>query len=75
VPPGPPLDNGPGTGTCGQLDVGTAVDGLRHWRRFLDRHLYAARDPNSQWPDFPPRRLRELAALPAPLGTVVTAPG
>jgi hypothetical protein len=60
---------------AGQLDVGTAVDGLRRWQRFLDRHLRAARDPNSQWPDFPPRRLRELAALPAPLGPVVTAPG
>ncbi len=60
---------------AGQLDVGTAVDGLRRWQRFLDRHLHAARDPNSQWTDFPPRRLRELAALPAPLGPVVTAPG
>lgn len=43
--------------------------------RFLDRHLHAARDPHGQWTDFPPRRLRELAALPAPLGPVVTAPG
>jgi hypothetical protein len=57
------------------LDIGTAVDGLRRWQRFLDRHLHAARDPNGQWTDFPPRRLRELAALPAPLGPVVTAPG
>jgi len=60
---------------AGQLDVGTAVDGLRRWQRFLDRHLHAARDPHGQWTDFPPRRLRELAALPAPLGPVVTAPG
>jgi hypothetical protein len=60
---------------AGQLDIGTAVDGLRRWQRFLDRHLHAARDPNSQWTDFPPRRLRELAALPAPLGPAVTAPG
>jgi hypothetical protein len=46
----------------------------RRWQRFLDRHLHAARDPAGQWTDFPPRRLRELAALPAPLGPVVTAP-
>jgi len=58
----------------GQLDAGTAVDGLRRWQRFLDRHLHAARDPSGQWTDFPPRQLRELAALPAPLGPVVTMP-
>jgi len=57
-----------------RLDAGTAVDGLRRWQRFLDRHLHAARDPQGQWTDFPPRRLRDLAALPAPLGPVVTAP-
>jgi hypothetical protein len=60
---------------AGQLDVGTAVDGLRRWQLFLDRHWHAARDPHGQWTDFPPRRLRELAGLPAPLGPVVTAPG
>jgi hypothetical protein len=60
---------------AGQLNTGTAVDGLRRWQRFLDRHLHAARDPHGQWTDFPPRRLGELAALPAPLGPVVTAPG
>jgi hypothetical protein len=43
---------------AGQLDIGTAVDGLRRWQRFLDRHLHAARDPNSQWTDFPPRGAR-----------------
>jgi Protein of unknown function (DUF402) len=59
---------------AGQLDAGTAVDGLRRWQRFLDRHLHAARDPAGQWTDFPPQRLRALAALPAPLGPVVTAP-
>lgn len=59
---------------CGRLDVATAVDGLRRWQRFLDRHLHAGRDPHEQWTDFPPRRLRDLVALPAPLGPVVTAP-
>ncbi|MBB4908350.1 putative RNA-binding protein associated with RNAse of E/G family [Actinophytocola algeriensis] len=60
---------------AGQLDVATAVDGLRRWQRFLDRHLHAARDPSETWTDFPPQRLRDLAALPSPLGPVVTAPG
>jgi hypothetical protein len=60
---------------AGQLDVATAVDGLRRWQRFLDRHLHTARDPSEKWTDFPPRRLRDLAALPSPLGPIVTAPG
>jgi len=59
---------------AGQLDAITAVDGLRRWQRFLDLHLHAARDPSGQWTYFPPRQLRELAALPAPLGPVVTMP-
>ncbi len=58
----------------GHLDAATAVDGLRRWQRFLDRHLHAARDRQHGWTDFPPRRLRELAALPAPLGPILTAP-
>lgn len=59
---------------AGSLDVGAAIDGLRRWQRFLDRHLHADRDPAERWTDFPPQRPRELAALPAPLGPVVTAP-
>jgi hypothetical protein len=51
------------------------VDGLRRWQRFLDRHLHASRDPSGTWTDFPPRRLRDLAALPSPLGPIVVAPG
>src|SRR5262249_17934966 len=51
---------------AGQLDTAIAVDGLRRWQRFLDRHLHAARDPQDGWTDFPPLRLRELAALAAP---------
>ena len=58
----------------GQLDLPTAIDGLRRWQHFLDRHLHADRDPSDRWTDFPPERLRELAALPAPLGPIVTAP-
>ncbi|MFD4637638.1 DUF402 domain-containing protein [Lentzea sp. NPDC058436] len=58
----------------GALSVVDAVDGLRRWQRFLDRHLHADRHPPAEWTDFPPRRLEALAALPAPLGPVVTAP-
>lgn len=59
---------------AGELSVADAVDGLRRWQRFLDRHLHADREPAGEWTDFPPRRLERLAALPAPLGPVVTAP-
>jgi Protein of unknown function (DUF402) len=59
----------------GQLDAETAVDGLRRWQQFLDRHLHAGRDPARDWTDFPPRRVRALAALPGKLGPVVTVPG
>ena len=59
---------------AGELDAGVAIDGLRRWQSFLDRHLHATRDPVAGWTDFPPRRLAELAALPAPLGPVVTVP-
>ena len=59
---------------AGLLDTGVAIDGLRRWQRFLDRHLHANRDPQDEWTDFPPRRLRDLAALPVPLGPVVKAP-
>jgi len=58
----------------GRLDTGLAIDGLRRWQRFLDRHLHAARAPQDGWTDFAPERLRELAALPSPLGPVVTVP-
>jgi Protein of unknown function (DUF402) len=60
---------------AGHLGPDVAADGLRRWQRFLDRHLHAGRDPRHGWTDFPPRKLRDLAALPAPLGPVVTAPG
>lgn len=56
------------------LPVNVAIDGLRRWQRFLDRHLHAKRDPGAGWSDFPPAVLAPLAALPAPLGPVVQAP-
>jgi hypothetical protein len=59
---------------AGELDLGTAIDGLRRWQRFLDRHLHAHRDPQADWTDFPPKQFRDLEALPVPLGPIVTAP-
>lgn len=58
----------------GILPIDRAVDALRRWQAFLDRHLHSARDPQDRWADFPPEALTELAALPSPLGRVVTAP-
>lgn len=59
----------------GLLDVPTAVDALRRWQQFLDRHLHDGRDPAARWTDFPPQRVRALSGLPGPLGPVVTVPG
>ncbi len=59
----------------GTLPVEVAVDGLRRWQAFLDQFLHHDRDPRQGWTDFPPLAIRELAALPGPLGPVVTAPG
>jgi hypothetical protein len=60
---------------AGALDTASAIDGLRRWQRFLDRHLHADRFPQAGWTDFPPARIQELADLPAPLGPIVTVPG
>jgi Protein of unknown function (DUF402) len=57
---------------AGVLPVDVAVDGLRRWQRFLDSCLHRERDPTGPWPDFPPKAFEELAALPAPLGPVVS---
>jgi hypothetical protein len=59
--------------TEGRLETGTAIDGLQRWQHFLDRHLHTPRAPQDGWTDFPPRVLRELAELPAPLGPIVIA--
>jgi hypothetical protein len=58
----------------GTVPVPVAVDGLRRWQAFLDRCLHRDRDPRHGWTDFPPAAIAALAALPAPLGPVVTAP-
>jgi hypothetical protein len=57
----------------GTTDVAEAVDGLRRWQRFLDTHINADRNPTPEWTDFPPRAIRELVALPSPLGPPVVA--
>ncbi len=58
----------------GTVSLDAAVDGLRRWQRFLDRHLHADRWPPVAWPDFPPQSIRTLAALPAPFAAPVRAP-
>lgn len=55
----------------GTMTVEDAVEGLRRWQRFLDRHLHADRWPPAQWSDFPPSSIRELLALAAPFGEPV----
>jgi len=60
---------------AGVVPIGVATDALRRWQLFLDRHLHRDRDPAAQWADFPPKATKELAALPAPLGPVVTWQG
>ncbi len=59
---------------AGILPLAEAIDGLRRWQRFLDRHLHADRSPQAAWTDFPPQSIRRLAALPAPLGPPVCWP-
>ncbi|MEV0074427.1 hypothetical protein [Amycolatopsis sp. NPDC050768] len=60
---------------AGQLDLATALDGMRRWHRFQDLHLHTHRFPRADWSDFPPRRLAGLAALPMPLGPIVEVTG
>jgi len=60
--------------SAGDVPVAIALDGMRRWQAFLDRHLHADRDPQHGWTDFPPSGLAELAAVAGPLGPVVTAP-
>jgi hypothetical protein len=51
----------------GALSWPDAVDALRRWQRFLDRHLHRGQFPAAGWADFPPAVIEPLAALPAPL--------
>jgi hypothetical protein len=60
---------------AGIVPVQVATDALRRWQRFLDGYLHRDRDPRAGWTDFPPEAIAELAALPSPLGPVVTWPG
>ena len=59
----------------GGLPTDVAIDGLRRWQRFLDTYVHRSRDPRSDWSDFPPKAIGDLAALPSPLGPVVTWQG
>ena len=56
---------------AGHLSLAEAVDGLRRWQRFLDRHLHVDRFPAAGWSDFPPAAIVPLAALPGPFAAPV----
>ncbi len=56
---------------AGHLGLDEALDGLRRWQKFLDRHLHQTRRPVSQWSDFPPSCIAPLEELPAPFGPPV----
>lgn len=59
------LDEYGGALATGQRDAAAVVDGLRRTQLFLDRHLNRRHDVRRDtWPDFPPRAIAELAALP-----------
>ena len=58
----------------GTLPLDVAIDGLRRWQRFLDRHLHAERWPPDAWSDFPPRSIQALAELAGPFGDPVRCP-
>jgi aminoglycoside phosphotransferase (APT) family kinase protein len=46
------------------LSIEQAVDALRRWQRFLDRHLHAERAPVVAWTDFPPAAILALLERP-----------
>jgi hypothetical protein len=54
-----------------ELDIPTAVDGLRRRQRFLDSHLHAHREATLGWTDFPPAVLGPMARHTEPFGPVV----
>jgi hypothetical protein len=50
---------------AGMIDPATGADGLRRTQIFLDQHLNRWPDIDREtWPDFPPRAIETLAALP-----------
>ena len=55
----------------GMISLQDAVDALRRWQRFLDRHLHTDRWPPTEWSDFPPASIRDLSAIAAPFGDPV----
>ncbi len=59
---------------AGKITIQQAVDALRRWQHFLDRHLHADRFPQAAWTDFPPAAIRPMIDLPAPFGPPVTWP-
>jgi hypothetical protein len=69
------LDDYAGAMADGTLPLEQAIDGLRRWQRFLDRHLHTSRWPSEDWTDFPPASIRQLARLDSPFGKPVVWQG
>ncbi len=51
---------------AGEFSIGQALDGLRRWQDFLDRHIhvFGPKDVDYGWLDFPPKAIAALQRLP-----------
>ena len=48
----------------GDISLQEAIEGMKRWQAFLDRHLHSGPYPVSPLPDFPPAALNPLIAMP-----------
>jgi hypothetical protein len=48
---------------AGEISLIDAIDGLKRWQGFLDRHLHSGVRPKGVFPDFPPASIQPLVAL------------
>jgi hypothetical protein len=48
----------------GDISLEIAIDGMKRWQAFLDRHLHHGSYPVAPFPDFPPAALDPLIAMP-----------
>lgn len=55
----------------GTMTLEDAVDGLRRWQRFLDRHLHADRWPPAEWVRLSPCVDPDVARVRRPFGELV----
>lgn len=48
---------------AGEISLTDAIDGMKRWQGFLDRHLHSGTRPLVAFPDFPPASIQPLVAL------------